>query len=88
MHRVLVVNPDNTLLSADRTCALSPCSSSSGITRSLLGTGSNSCLNLGTLFFLSAAPFALPRRCSETLSAGEEAGSALRAVDGVDGDDF
>lgn len=58
------------------------------MTRSLLGTGSKSCLNFGTLFFLSATALAPPRRCSETLSAGEDAGSALRAVDGVDGEDF
>lgn len=54
--------------------------------RSLLGTGVRS-ENSGTLFF--AAPLlALDVRCSEALWAGEEAGSALRAVEGVEGEDF
>jgi hypothetical protein len=41
------------------------------------------------LFFFSAftVDFATPR-FSDALWAGDEAGSALRAVDGVDGDDF
>lgn len=35
---------------------------------------------------MSFVPFA--PRCSETRSAGEDAGSAHRAADGVEGDDF
>lgn len=62
-------------------------SSSSGTTRSLLGTGARSCVNLGTLFF---SPFTVPfvDRCSEARWAGDDAGPAFRAVDGVEGEDF
>lgn len=60
--------------------------SSSGSGASLLGTGVKLCDTFAELFFWLFAPLAV--RCSDARSAGEEAGSALRAVDGVEGEDF
>jgi hypothetical protein len=47
-------------------------------------------VNLGTLFFslFDVALREFASRFSDALSAGDEAGSALRAADGVDGEDF
>lgn len=64
-------------------------SSSSGIGRSLLGTGVKSCAKLEKLLF-SLGLVALALRCSEARCAGEDAGSRglALALDGVAGEDF
>ena len=63
-------------------------SSSSGTTKSLLGTGGKSCVNCGTLFFFATLLADPAPRWADALSAGDEAGSLLFAADGVDGEDF
>jgi hypothetical protein len=66
-------------------------SSSSGIGRSLLGTGVKSCAKLEKLLFsLGFVALALALRCSEARCAGDEAGSRGFALtlEGVAGDDF
>jgi len=62
-------------------------SSSSGIGKSLLGTGVKSCAKLEKLLF-SLGFVALALRCSDALWAGDEAGSRGLVLDGVAGDDF
>lgn len=64
-------------------------SSSSGMGKSLLGTGVKSCAKLEKLLF-SLGFVVLALRCSEARWAGEEAGSRgfALALEGVAGDDF
>ena len=62
-------------------------SSSSGIGKSLLGTGVKSCAKLEKLLF-SLGLVALPLRCSEARWAGDDAGSRGLVLEGVAGDDF
>lgn len=65
-------------------------SSSSGTGRSLLGTGLKSCAKLEKLRFCSfgVGLTALSLRFSEALCAGDDAGSRVRLLEGVAGEDF
>lgn len=62
-------------------------SSSSGIGKSLLGTGLKSCAKLEKLLFCADLTPLAPR-CSEARWAGEEAGSRVFLSEGVTGEDF
>jgi hypothetical protein len=61
-------------------------SSSSGIGKSLLGTGLKSCAKLEKLLFGVGLTELAPR--SDAFWAGEDAGSRVCLLDGVAGDDF
>lgn len=64
--------------------------SSSGTGRSLLGTGLKSCAKLEKLRFWSfgVGLTALSLRFSDALCAGDDAGSRVRLLEGVAGEDF